>query len=120
MRVANAPCSWGVLEFESAALTPSAAQVLDEIAATGYVGTELGDWGFLPTDPRALAAELERRKLALAAAFVDVPLTEPAAHDSGEATAIRTARLLTETVRQMDDVRLKPDTTYEIAVGGER
>src|SRR5262249_54493775 len=75
---------------------------------------------FLPTDPRALAAELEARHLSMVGAFVDVALTDPAAHDAGEATAIRTARLLTEAVRQMDDIRLKPDTTYEIAVGGER
>ena len=39
-----------------------AAQVLDEMAAAGYAGTELGDWGFLPTDPAALRAELARRR----------------------------------------------------------
>jgi inosose dehydratase len=94
MRIANAPCSWGILEFESTAAAPSAAQVIDEIAATGYAGTELGDWGFMPTDPRRLSADLDRRHLALAGAFVDVALTDPAAHDAGEATAVRTARLL--------------------------
>src|SRR5262245_46888495 len=114
MRIANAPCSWGVLEFESAAAAPSATQVLDEIAATGYAGTELGDWGFLSTEARQLAGDLGRRKLALVGAFVDVALTDPAAHDAGEATAVRTARLLA------DAVRLKPDTTDDIAVGGER
>ena len=31
--VANAPCSWGVLEFESKTASPGYAQVLDEIAA---------------------------------------------------------------------------------------
>jgi len=94
MRVANAPCSWGILEFESTMNAPSPAQVLDEIAATGYAGTELGDWGFLPTDPRRLAADLGARRLALVGAFVDVALTDPAAHDAGEAAAVRTARLL--------------------------
>src|SRR5882672_6191536 len=105
MHVANAPCSWGILEFESTSLAPSAAQVLDEIAATGYAGTELGDWNFLPTDPQRLAAELEGRHLALAGAFVDVVLTDPGAHETGEATAVRTARLLADTVR------LQPDTS---------
>jgi len=94
MRIANAPCSWGVLEFESAAHTPSAAQVLDEIAATGYEGTELGDWGFLATDPQQLAGDLERRRLALVGAFVDVALTHADAHGAGEQTAVRTARLI--------------------------
>ena len=52
--VANAPCSWGVLEFESKAESPGYTQVLDEIRQSGYAGTELGDWGFMPTDPAAL------------------------------------------------------------------
>src|SRR3989454_8019983 len=96
MRIANAPCSWGILEFESTALAPSPVQVLDEIAATGYEGTELGDWGFLATDPRQLAEDLERRHLALVGAFVDVALTDPAAHATGEATAVKIARLLAD------------------------
>jgi inosose dehydratase len=100
MRIANAPCSWGVLEFESTALGPSADQVLDEIAATGYDGTELGDWGFLGTDARQLQAELDRRQLALVGAFVAVPLTNRAAHDDGATTAVRTARLLASTASQ--------------------
>ena len=58
MRVANAPCSWGVLEFEDTERSAPSSQVLDEIASTGYEGTELGDWGFMPTDPPQLIAEL--------------------------------------------------------------
>src|SRR4051794_11820015 len=96
MRIANAPCSWGILEFESTAPAPSGPQVLDEIAETGYEGTELGDWGFLGTDPQRLRADLDRRQLALAGAFVAIPLTERSAHDAGEAAAVRTARLLAE------------------------
>jgi len=94
MRVANAPCSWGVLEFESTALAPKPSQVLDEIASTGYVGTELGDWGFLGTDAASVRAEVERRNLALVGAFVAVALSDPRAHDAGEAVALKTARLL--------------------------
>jgi inosose dehydratase len=94
MRVANAPCSWGVLEFESTALAPGPDQVLDEIARTGYVGTELGDWGFLPTDPIALTRALITRSLALVGAFVPVALSNPEAHAAGERLAIDTAKLL--------------------------
>ncbi len=54
MRIANAPCSWGVLEFNLEGEVAGYEQVLDEIAATGYTGTELGDWGFMPTDPGKL------------------------------------------------------------------
>ncbi len=68
--VANAPCSWGVLEFESKTASPGYAKVLDEIAASGYAGTELGDWGFMPSDPGLLRDELQRRHLAMVGAFV--------------------------------------------------
>jgi inosose dehydratase len=94
MRVANAPCSWGVLEFDWAGPAPSFPRVLDEMGATGYSGTELGDWGFLPTNPEALRGELDRRGLALAGAFVPVPLTNSASHQRGAEAAVRAARLL--------------------------
>jgi len=94
IRVANAPCSWGVLEFEAAAAIAPAAQVLDEMAAAGYAGTELGDWGFLPTDPVALAAAVERRALALVGAFVPIALARKEALDEGVERAVRTATLL--------------------------
>lgn len=96
-RIANAPCSWGVLEFDLEGEAAGYAQVLDEIAATGYTGTELGDWGFMPTDPAVLRAELDQRGLALLAAFVPVALADRATHADGEAVAVRTARLLRDT-----------------------
>jgi inosose dehydratase len=94
IKVANAPCSWGALEFDWAGPAPAFAQVLDEIAATGYVGTELGDWGFLPTEPAALRDELARRRLALIGAFVPVLLSHAEDHAGGVASALRVARLL--------------------------
>ena len=96
IRIANAPCSWGVLEFESAASSASFDRVLDEMRDTGYAGTELGDWGFMPTDPVRLGQEVASRQLQLVAAFVPVALADPAAHSAGIATAVRTARLLRE------------------------
>ena len=96
IRVANAPCSWGALEFEATEQPAPAAQVLDEMAAAGYAGTELGDWGFLPTVPAALAADVARRGLALVAAFVPVALARADAIDDGVARAVRTARLLAD------------------------
>src|SRR5215208_3333818 len=43
-------------------------QVIDEMQETGYAGTELGDWGFMPTDPTRLTQELGSRHLSLLAA----------------------------------------------------
>jgi inosose dehydratase len=94
IRVANAPCSWGVLEFELQGTTAGAARVLDEMRATGYAGTELGDWGFMPTDPARLRDELAQRGLELLAAFVPVNFSVLDDHAAGEATALRTAHLL--------------------------
>lgn len=94
IRIANAPCSWGVLEFDLEGQAAGYARVLDEMQETGYAGTELGDWGFMPTDPVKLSAELQRRGLTMLGAFVPVALKNPAAHAAGIENAVRTARLL--------------------------
>lgn len=96
IKVANAPCSWGVLEFDLEGEAAGYAQVLDEIAATGYAGTELGDWGFMPTDPKQLRQEIHSRGLTLLGAFVPVMLKDRNAHVPGIETAVRTARLMAE------------------------
>src|SRR6266700_496057 len=94
--IANAPCSWGVLEFDLPGKALGYAQVLDEIRETGYLGTELGDWGFMPTDPGVLRRVLQARGLELLGAFVPVALEEESAHAKGEELAVKTARLMAE------------------------
>ena len=94
IRVANAPCSWGILEFAGGATTAGYGTVLDEIRATGYDGTELGDWGFMPTEPRRLGAELAARSLQLVGAFVPIAFADETAHESGLETAVKTAALM--------------------------
>jgi inosose dehydratase len=93
IRIANAPCSWGVIEGiegETAGYT----RVLDEMAETGYIGTELGDWGFMPTDPDQLKAELDARGLALMGSWVSVWLHDRSRHESSADDAVRTAKQL--------------------------
>jgi inosose dehydratase len=95
LRVGNAPCSWGTLEFEQTKGEPIKFDLmLDELAETGYTGTELGDWGYMPTDPSSLRAELDKRRLVMLGAFVPVALKNRDAHDAGVEAAVRTARLL--------------------------
>lgn len=95
MPLANATCSWGVLEFEGMqAERITYSQVLDEVRETGYVGTDLGDWGFMPTQPEALKAELERRKLAVISAFLPVAMKYSEVHAAGESEALKISRLL--------------------------
>jgi inosose dehydratase len=93
--VGNAPCSWGTLEFDEAKKEQIPfGRMLDELAGAGYTGTELGDWGYMPTDPAVLKAELDNRGLVMLGAFVPVALKEPSAHAGGIANALKTARLL--------------------------
>jgi inosose dehydratase len=96
IKVANAPCSWGALEFELEGKSLGYEQVLDEIAETGYIGTELGDWGFMPTDPQELNKEIDKRKLALIGAFVPVALADETAHKAGVKKALKVAGLMYE------------------------
>ncbi|MCX6925674.1 MAG: TIM barrel protein, partial [Verrucomicrobia bacterium] len=93
--IGNAPCSWGTLEFEGTGGEQiGSGRMLDELAETGYTGTELGDWGYMPTDPPALRGELSRRGLVMLGAFVPVALKEPSALADGIARCVKVARLL--------------------------
>lgn len=94
IKIANAPCSWGVLEFDLEGKAPGYTQVLNEIKETGYEGTELGDWGFMPTDSVLLKAELDIRKLTMVGAFVPVLLKDESKHAGGINTAVKTAELM--------------------------
>lgn len=63
MLIANAPCSWGITYPTGNSYTWQ--QYLDEVAAAGYRGTELGPFGFLPKDPALLKDELAKRDLVM-------------------------------------------------------
>lgn len=62
--------------------------------ATGYDGTELGDWGFMPIEPTHLKKEIQARNLEMLGAFVPVDFSNPDAHAAGAETAVRIAKLL--------------------------
>lgn len=94
MRLGNAPVSWGVFEVEGLSADVTYPRVMDEIAAAGYRGTELGPWGFYPIEPAALRRDLDRRGLTLASAFVPVDLTDPRLHDRALADALKVAEVL--------------------------
>jgi len=58
------------MEETDASVWPSAARVLEEIAAAGYDGTELGPSGYFPTEVHALCTTLAEYRLTLTSAFV--------------------------------------------------
>ena len=84
LRIANAPTSWGVEEPGDPA-NPPWSRMLDEVAASGYRGVELGPLGYMPEDPARLRRELAVRGLGLVAGFVFSPLHT----DEGAAEALR-------------------------------
>ena len=77
-RFACAPDSWGVLDYPGPSWNQSYEKMLDEMVEAGYTGTELGPYGFFPTDPAILKPQLEKRKLKLLGSFVPVVLSDPA------------------------------------------
>ncbi len=96
IKIANAPCSWGVLEFDLEGKSEEIGfeQVLDEIKETGYLGTELGDWGYMPTSPKSLKIEIDKRGLELLGAFVPVALADTGNHNDGVTAALKVAELM--------------------------
>ena len=94
IQVANAPCSWGALEFDLEGEAAGFELVLNQMEETGYAGTELGDWGFMPTDPAELAKELSSRNLELLGAFVPVALNKESTHEKGVEKALKVAGLM--------------------------
>lgn len=75
---ACAPNSWGVLDYPGPSWEQSYETMLDEMVAAGYTGTELGPFGFFPTDPAVLRPQFDRRHLKLLGSFVPVVLSDPA------------------------------------------
>ena len=92
-RIANAPCSWGVIEGIDGE-RGGYVRVINEMQESGYSGTELGDWGFMPTDPVFLMQELGSRNLNLLASWVSVFLHDADRHQESADDAVRTAKLL--------------------------
>jgi inosose dehydratase len=94
IKIANAPCSWGALEFDLEGESLGYIQVLDEMVETGYIGTELGDWGFMPTQPHELRNVLSSKNLELPGAFVPVALANELTHEEGVKKALKVAGLM--------------------------
>ena len=78
--VANAPVSYGAFELTVGIdpATPDGLHVLDEVAAAGYAGIDLGPVGYLGSGPE-LAERLAARGLGLAGAYLELPYADAAA-----------------------------------------
>jgi inosose dehydratase len=93
LRTGTAPDSWGVW-FPADPLQTPWNRCLDEIAEAGYCYTELGPYGYLPTDAVELERELSSRGLSLASGFTMFDLEQPGAWDAARASTETVAQLL--------------------------
>jgi inosose dehydratase len=79
--ITTAPCCWGVDDVSNPDL-PDWRLVLDEAAAAGYGGLELGPYGYMPLDFDLVAAELDRRGLFVVAGTMFDDLVSPGNRDA--------------------------------------
>jgi inosose dehydratase len=93
LRAGSAPDSWGVW-FPADPLQTPWERFLDEIAETGYHWTELGPYGYLPSEPGTLERELSSRDLGLAAGFTMFDLEQPGAWEAAKASTEQVSQLL--------------------------
>ena len=78
VKIGSAPDSWGVWFPRDDKQIPW-QRCLDEIAEAGYQWTELGPYGYLPTDLATLQAELSKRGLRASGTFAMGHLEDEAA-----------------------------------------
>ncbi|MGU9961519.1 MAG: TIM barrel protein [Candidatus Puniceispirillales bacterium WSBS_2018_MAG_OTU23] len=93
IQIGNAPCSWGV-EFADDARNPTWQTVLQECAAAGYQGIELGPVGFMPEEPDILGPMLAEHNLQLIGGVVFRAYHDPDKWDDVLDATHRTCRTL--------------------------
>tara|TARA_B100000809_G_scaffold208807_2_gene211613 strand:- start:470 stop:1357 length:888 start_codon:yes stop_codon:yes gene_type:complete len=93
IKIGSAPAAWGV-NFPSDPHQTPWSRYLDEVAEAGYEWTELGPYGYLPTDRVTLERELGQRGLKLAGGFLMPVLEDPEAWPDIEKTLLSLGELL--------------------------
>lgn len=76
-----APCCWGVDDVKNPHLPPW-ERVLDEAAAAGFGGLELGPYGYMPLDVPRVGAALDARGLRIVAGTIFDDLVSPAKREN--------------------------------------
>jgi inosose dehydratase len=93
--VGSAPDSWGVWFPEDPRQTPW-ERYLDEVQSAGYEWTELGPYGYMPTDVKQLRGELDKRGLKVSASFVMASLEDPGQWGEVERQLLGTGEMLAQ------------------------
>lgn len=113
--VGNAPDNWGVW-FPSDPKQIPWERYLNETVEAGYEWTELGPYGYLPTNLKALRAELDKRKLRVSGTFAMAPLEDPASWPKLERQVLGAGESLTSLGAKY---LILIDGTYTAEVTGE-
>lgn len=74
VKIAGAPISWGVCEVPGWGHQMSPDRVMQEMSTLGLQATEFGPVGFLPEDPHAKAAFLEKHQMRAIGGFYPILL----------------------------------------------
>ena len=77
MNMGCAPCCWGVDDVKNPHL-PHWTRVLQEAAAAGYKGIELGPYGYIPLEVDLVRQELSKSGLSITAGTIFDDLVSPA------------------------------------------
>jgi len=93
IKIGIAPDSWGIWFPNHPKQTPW-ERFLDEIVKAGYEWTELGPYGYLPTDLDTLRAELDKRNLKVSGTFAMAHLEDPDAWGELERQVVGAGELL--------------------------
>ena len=93
LKLANAPVSWGV-DYPDDPKNPEWSLVMSQIAEAGFRYTELGPYGYYPTDVKRLPEEFRTRGLSVVAGFIFQPLNVPSAEKQVLAITEKTCSLL--------------------------
>jgi inosose dehydratase len=107
--VANAPCSFGAFELTVGInpYVPDAVGLLDQVAAGGYAGIDLGPAGYLGLGDE-LHERLSSRGLALAGGYLELPYTD---HEALREVIDRDLDELLTVFDSVSDIEPKPKPT---------
>lgn len=107
VHLCTAPCCWGVDDVNNPHLPPW-QRVLDEAAAAGYHGIELGPLGYLPQDPGVARDALGARGLQLVAGTIFDNLVDA----SNLPSLLRQAHAICALLKQMPAVAAQPGQAF--------
>ena len=93
IKVANAPCSWGV-DYANDLNNPNWQDVFKEISQAGYNYCEIGPYGYLPEDINKTSDYLSKFNLKVVGGFIFDHLHQPNEHSRIKSKILSTCSLL--------------------------